>query len=192
MLRPCRKTYPLVCTVYSPIQRRVHTATQCPVSRPCMETDRDPDNVQGLPLPTTRAFVDSTGDRWGNVEALAYGGQSGLGALWICLCDCGNTFEALGKDLRRFKITSCGLCSLSTSRQRLTPALTQALRAIGTPPCELKSICNRWGACAEHKLACLPFYDWAMSGGRVRRNLKRFPPNRANFDRLFPGGEEDG
>jgi hypothetical protein len=155
-----------------------------------MKTDHDPDNVKGLPLPTTRAFVNSTGDRWGNVEALAYAGQSGLGALWICRCDCGNTFEALGKDLRRFKITSCGRCHLSTSRQQT--ALTQALRAIGTPPCELKSICNRWSECAKEELACLPFYDWAIQGGRVKRNLRRFPPNRANFEKLFPGNECNG
>jgi hypothetical protein len=151
-------------------------------------TDVDPDNIKGLPMPTRKGFVNSTGQRWGNVEALAYGGASGLGALWICLCDCGNTFEALGKDLRRFKITTCGLCYLSTARQRLTPALTQALRAIGTPPCELTSTCARWTSCASGKLACQPFYDWAMFGGRVKRNLKRFPPNEFNFDRLFPNG----
>ncbi len=149
-----------------------------------METDH---NIEGMPMPTTKSFVDSTGDRWGNVEALAYGGQSGLGALWICLCDCGNTFEALGKDLRRFKITSCGRCHLSTSRQ-LAGAFHQAFRAIGTPPCELKTICNRWTACAERKLACQPFYDWAMAGGRVRRNLKRHPPTKAIFERLYPNG----
>ena len=155
-------------------------------------TDTDPANVKGLAMPTRKGFVDSTGERWGNVEALAYGGQSGSGALWICRCDCGSTFEAMGKDLRRFKITTCGLCYLSTSRQRLTPALTLALRAIGTPPCELKTKCNRWSECAEDKLACLPFYDWATRGGRVKRNLRRFPPSAEHFDKLFPGGEADG
>lgn len=149
-------------------------------------TDQHPDNVKGLAMPTRKGFVNSTGQRWGNVKALAYGGQSGWGALWICLCDCGSTFEALGKDLRRFKITSCGRCHLSTSRQR--NGFTEALRSVGTPPCELKTICNRWAACAKQEMACQPFYDWAMSGGRVKRNLRRHPPNKANFEKLFPNG----
>jgi hypothetical protein len=50
------------------------------------------------------------------------GNSMGQGALWKCLCDCGNTRIALGKSLRAGRITACQDCADVFKREKLRVA----------------------------------------------------------------------
>jgi hypothetical protein len=60
-------------------------------------------------IPHHPNLIDVSGERYGRliVTSFAGGGRDG-GALWNCICDCGNTTVVLGKRLRLGKTRSCG------------------------------------------------------------------------------------
>ena len=127
-----------------------------------------------------RAFKDEVGNRYGYVEVLEYCRAGGRGAMWVCRCDCGEVFEERGTQLRRGKVTSCGKCEYTPRHQ-----LAMAIASIGTPPCELDSICPMWKRCADEQLSCTPFNTWARSGGRIVRNLEIHMPSEKLFRELY-------
>lgn len=56
------------------------------------------------------SLIDLTGQRFGRWTVLkkAPPRQSGIGAFWVCKCDCGNTKEVLGASLKKGDTKSCG------------------------------------------------------------------------------------
>jgi hypothetical protein len=69
--------------------------------------------ITKFPKPTNKQFKDITGQRFGKYRVMDYAGYT-LKACgikqhyWICQCDCGNTKEVEGGNLRRGRIVSCG------------------------------------------------------------------------------------
>jgi len=59
-----------------------------------------------------RSVKDITGQKFGKLTVIERFGSKNRRATWLCKCDCGNEFVALGKDLRQNKTISCG-CSSS-------------------------------------------------------------------------------
>ena len=55
---------------------------------------------------------DYRGARFGKLVMIARigSGGPGRGALWACVCDCGNGCEKIGKDVAAGRIKSCGKC----------------------------------------------------------------------------------
>lgn len=59
---------------------------------------------------------DMTGKRFGKWTVLSKSGNTkGGAALWLCVCDCGNSREVRGGDLRSWKTTNCG-CEANIKR----------------------------------------------------------------------------
>ena len=62
-----------------------------------------------------------SGQRFGRWEVLHQSGNlKGGGALWLCRCDCGNSKNVVGADLRSGKSKSCGCARIEKVRQPLT------------------------------------------------------------------------
>lgn len=54
---------------------------------------------------------DESGKKYGKLTVIQKSElQHGKGVLWMCQCDCGNSIDVLGRDLRAGKLTHCG-CS---------------------------------------------------------------------------------
>ena len=54
-------------------------------------------------------FVDLTGQRFGRLVVADYAGNTDDRlSIWICRCDCGEVFTALGSNLKRGATKSCG------------------------------------------------------------------------------------
>ena len=60
-------------------------------------------------MPAGRHYIDETGNRYGmlTVERL-YDHNDGVGAVWICRCDCGAEVAIRGISLRSGNNRSCG------------------------------------------------------------------------------------
>ncbi len=55
------------------------------------------------------SFKDLAGIRFGRITVISIIGRNKFKKLeWLCQCDCGNTFSALGNDLRTGRTISCG------------------------------------------------------------------------------------
>lgn len=52
--------------------------------------------------------IDMTGFRSGRLTVIAKAPSKHKRAMWLCECDCGNLHEAMGKNLRKFEVKSCG------------------------------------------------------------------------------------
>lgn len=52
---------------------------------------------------------DMLGERFGRLAVMEYAGNKDGIALWKCLCDCGESLVAIGKQLRSGNKGSCGL-----------------------------------------------------------------------------------
>ena len=63
-------------------------------------------------------FKDITNQRFGKLTVLEHIGSKRKNALWRCKCDCGSIIEALGTDLRRDSIQSCG-CQRSRGEEKI-------------------------------------------------------------------------
>lgn len=55
-----------------------------------------------------RSLKDITGQKFGMLTVIERVGSKDRKATWLCKCDCGNEFIAVGKDLRQHKTISCG------------------------------------------------------------------------------------
>jgi hypothetical protein len=55
-----------------------------------------------------RPFLDLTGRQFGQLTAISLHGKCKQGAVWLCVCSCGNTHAARTADLTRGHIRSCG------------------------------------------------------------------------------------
>lgn len=51
---------------------------------------------------------DETGNRYGRLTVLRRDGSTDMGAMWLCLCDCGGQRRVAGKSLRQRSTRSCG------------------------------------------------------------------------------------
>ena len=60
------------------------------------------------PLPTKGRFLDLTGEKFGRLVILYYGGSRNGKAQWVAHCECGNDKIVAAAGLRRGAITSCG------------------------------------------------------------------------------------
>lgn len=73
-------------------------------------------------------LADLTGQRFGNLVVLKLSKfDKNRQAVWLCRCDCGNTTEVLGGNLRRGKSKSCGCMRLaSTVKATTTHGMSQS------------------------------------------------------------------
>jgi len=53
-------------------------------------------------------MINLTGQKFGRLTVLEDGGRKGGEVLWKCLCECGNTVDVIGSNLRRGNTKSCG------------------------------------------------------------------------------------
>ena len=62
---------------------------------------------------------DITGQKFGRLTVLRRDMEphSCRGAYWVCRCDCGKEHIALGTNLRRGQVTSCGCASIDAARR---------------------------------------------------------------------------
>lgn len=51
---------------------------------------------------------DELGHKYGRLTVVAYAGKSKYGAMWHCVCDCGNELDVCGAYLRSHNTMSCG------------------------------------------------------------------------------------
>lgn len=122
---------------------------------------------------------DLTGMRFGRLEVLRESTLKGKHKMWLCLCECGNTTEVLGLNLKRGNTKSCGCLRKELGREigkRSTHGLS------GTrlfeiwhgmkQRCHNKNSANykHYGArgikvCDEWKSDFKAFYEWAMANG---------------------------
>lgn len=56
----------------------------------------------------SRKHRDETGNRYGKLVVIRYGGSGKAGSRWVCKCDCGNYTEVYGHSLRTGNTKSCG------------------------------------------------------------------------------------
>lgn len=52
--------------------------------------------------------IDLTGQRFGKLTVLSFAGMKHRGALWLCICDCGNEKTATAVNLKTGNTSSCG------------------------------------------------------------------------------------
>ena len=55
-----------------------------------------------------KVIIDLTGQRFGRLTVLRRAENRGRRVYWFCACDCGETREILGQNLRNGRVTSCG------------------------------------------------------------------------------------
>lgn len=64
-------------------------------------------------------FQNLVGQKFNKLEVKQYLGQVKSGqSRWLCLCDCGNTHEAIGSHLKTGNIKSCGCLNTGEARSR--------------------------------------------------------------------------
>lgn len=63
-------------------------------------------------LPTSRRFVNLIDSRFGRLIVKAYAGKPASEHRWFCVCDCGNSLEVGGSNLRTGNTSSCGCLRL--------------------------------------------------------------------------------
>lgn len=70
---------------------------------------------------------DLTGQKFGNLTALKYTGRSNKSqnAIWLCLCDCGNTCEVASNNLTSLHTCSCGCLTSSIGADNISKILKQ-------------------------------------------------------------------
>ena len=54
------------------------------------------------------AFIDLTGKRFGKLLVIHKNGKQGTNIVWHCKCDCGNTIDLAGVNLRKGLRSDCG------------------------------------------------------------------------------------
>lgn len=74
-----------------------------------------------LEKPTNPRFVDITGNKYGTLTVLGFGGRNPCGHfLWFCQCDCGNITKPQGPGLKNGNTTSCGCLKVRELKERTT------------------------------------------------------------------------
>lgn len=137
----------------------------------------------------SRKCIDLTGNKYGRLTVIerseSYISKSGIPKVkWLCKCDCGNTVNVLGVDLRRGNTKSCGCLNLEKSIEKISHYNKEHKSIHGHRNDRLyfiwesmKQRCNNpnckeynyYGA--EGKIVCeewqefMPFYDWSMANG---------------------------
>ena len=117
------------------------------------------------------------GNRYASLEVVAPAESEGAGAMWICLCDCGEFVKMRAASLRRGYNKDCG-CGISGYKK-----LQDALIDIGTPPCEKG--CVYVERCAEEEMACQQFRSWYEWGGDIDPHPELYRPTRQCFEAIF-------
>lgn len=125
--------------------------------------------------------VDITGKRFGILTVLEHTGYCNNKALWKCKCDCGNTIEVVGSNLRNGNTKSCGCLhndELSERNKRLLTTHGKTNTRLYTIWTDMKMRCNNpndisyklYGergisVCDEWEHDFVSFYNWAMANG---------------------------
>ena len=121
---------------------------------------------------------DLTGKKFGKLTVIKYYGSNKYGrALWLCVCDCGNTKIARGGTLISNATKSCGCYNSESAKKRFTKhnlsntKLYKVWQGMKTRCYDKNFIyyCN-YGArgitiCDEWKNNFMTFYNWAMANG---------------------------
>lgn len=125
-----------------------------------------------------KKVIDLTGQRFGSLTVIEYGGIDSTNgyAKWLCKCDCGNRKTILSRNLRSGATKSCGCLRKKTTsatmkthgmadsrlygvwlsmRRRCDNPKTESYRNYGERGI---SVCNEW----EH---FEPFMEWAIKNG---------------------------
>lgn len=69
--------------------------------------------------------LDLTGYRSHRLVGVSRSGSTPNGqAIWLCLCDCGNTTELPGNHLKRMTVKSCGCAKTEANRSRATHGMS--------------------------------------------------------------------
>jgi hypothetical protein len=101
-------------------------------------------------------FQNLVGQKFNKLEVKQYLGQVKSGqSRWLCLCDCGNTHEAIGSHLKTGNIKSCGC--LNTGDARRVANTTHGM-----------SYTPEWNSYHGAKKRCNPKFieDWPDWAGR--------------------------
>lgn len=130
---------------------------------------------------TTKKLIDITGQRYGRLTVIKREGSHNGYPLWECKCDCGNTYYAVGGNLRGGRTQSCGCivkdkmaktlkrkstekdktrtrlyATYNTMMQRCYNDKTKSYNAYGGRGIK---ICNGW------RNSFQSFYKWAIRNG---------------------------
>lgn len=104
-------------------------------------------------------FLDMTGKRFGRLTVVEYVGNTREGrAEWRCVCDCGKTIVAHGKNIRRGNTKSCGCLKLEKSTKRIVDLNTTH----GMAHSRLHRIWHNMRV----RCACPSFVGWEYYGGK--------------------------
>jgi hypothetical protein len=76
-------------------------------------------DVQIQPL-TSKRIKDIRGKKVGRLTVLSYVRSNRKETIWLCKCECGNTFEARGADINSEHTKSCGCLRLDAFRKTIT------------------------------------------------------------------------
>lgn len=100
------------------------------------------------------AAVDISGQRFGRLTAVKYvGSNKGLGAIWECVCDCGNTVNVKKGSLMTGGTKSCGCLNrerLLTPKYDLTGNQFGFLKVIKQMKCSSKNNGTNWLCLCEN------------------------------------------
>jgi hypothetical protein len=140
--------------------------------------------------------LDMKGWRFGKLTVLKQSGTSKDGALWLCICDCGNSTVRLGARLRAQGGMDCG-CG-NAARVAMSVAVTkthglsshpifhrwcQMLRRCNDPACDAYryyggrgiKVCDEWNSPAV-------FIKWAESNGFSKELTLERINNNGNYE----------
>ena len=126
----------------------------------------------------SRGIIWEEGNRYGKLEVVAYDKTTTQGVKWHCRCDCGKRHTTYGKSLRAGRVRSCG-CEKGFSGE---DAFYEALSKTKSP-CDKG--CVAWETCRQDELACQPFANYAKFGWDTQGDPDKFPPTRAQYEKLF-------
>tara|TARA_R110001599_G_scaffold33832_3_gene108800 strand:- start:80 stop:718 length:639 start_codon:yes stop_codon:yes gene_type:complete len=120
---------------------------------------------------TGRKPKDLTGNRFGRLVAVEILERSDhYGRWWLCVCDCGENFEAQAYTLNRGSVTSCG-CTKDENR----------LAALTTHGMTNTPVWHSWRA-MKHRCECPTSKDYPRYGGR---GIKVLPEWSASFESFY-------
>lgn len=122
---------------------------------------------------------DMTGQRFGRLQVVSQAPKKTYTKqiVWKCICDCGNSIDVVGGDLRSGKVKSCGCynreklidCNLKHGRSKTRLyRIWSGIKARTT--CETNHAYERYGGkgitiCEEWKNNFLKFEKWAYENG---------------------------
>ncbi len=73
-----------------------------------------------MDVPTIRKIKDLTGQTFGRLLVVGFGGLKDLRAVWECQCSCGRLVTMRSSTLRKGHAVSCGCYSAEQTRERAT------------------------------------------------------------------------